>query len=51
MRFGGPGAENLLLVQVPNSVGEYEFSFSQNMTFVVGSSNNLIATEGRLMVD
>ncbi|HEY5946908.1 MAG TPA: hypothetical protein VIV40_15500 [Kofleriaceae bacterium] len=48
--FSEPGG-NHLIVSIPKTVGEYEMSLSRNMTFVVGDSNNLIATKGRIVVD
>jgi hypothetical protein len=48
--FGGPSG-NHLIVAVPKEVGDYDFSLSQNMTFVVGDSQNLVTTEGRIVVD
>ena len=44
-------AGNHLIVAIPKTPGEYEMSLSRNMTFVVGDSNNLIATKGRIVVD
>ena len=44
-------AGNHLIVAIPKTPGEYEMSLSRNMTFVVGDSNNLIATDGRIVVD
>lgn len=41
---------DFLIVSVPKEVGEYDFSLSLNMTFVVGS-DNLVATDGRVVVD
>jgi hypothetical protein len=48
--FSEPGG-NHLIVAIPKMPGEYEMSLSRNMTFVVGESNNLIATNGRIVVD
>jgi hypothetical protein len=42
---------NHLIVALPKAPGEYEMSLSRNMTFVVGGSNNLIATQGKIYVD
>ena len=42
---------NHLIVAIPKMPGEYEMSLSRNMTFVVGDSTNLIATNGRIVVD
>lgn len=44
-------AGNHLIVAIPKTPGEYEMSLSRNMTFVVGESNNLIATNGKIVVD
>jgi len=44
-------AGNHLIVSIPKTPGEYEMSLSRNMTFVVGDSNNLIATNGAIIVD
>jgi hypothetical protein len=48
-----PGTVTLahLIVAIPKAPGEYEMSLQRNMTFVVGDSNNLIATKGRIVVD
>ncbi len=48
--FSEPGG-NHLIVSIPKEPGEYEMSLSRNMTFVVGDSNNLIATKGKIVVD
>jgi hypothetical protein len=48
--FSEPGG-NHLIVAVPKQPGEYPMSLSRNMTFVVGESNNLIATNGKIVVD
>ncbi len=48
--FSEPGG-NHLIVAIPKEPGEYEMSLSRNMTFVVGDSQNLIATQGRIVVD
>lgn len=48
--FSEPGG-NHLIVAIPKTPGEYEMSLQRNMTFVVGESNNLIATNGRIVVD
>jgi hypothetical protein len=48
--FSEPGG-NHLIVSIPKMPGEYEMSLSRNMTFVVGDSNNLIATKGKIVVD
>jgi hypothetical protein len=48
--FSEPAGDHLI-VSIPKTVGDYEMSLSQNMTFVVGDSNNLIATEGRIVVE
>jgi hypothetical protein len=48
--FSSPSG-NHLIVAVPKEPGEYDFSLSLNMTFVVGASENLVATEGVVIVD
>ena len=48
--FSEPGG-NHLIVSIPKAPGKYPMSLSQNMTFVVGDSNNLIGTNGRIEVD
>ena len=51
--FGEPG-DNYLIVSIPTAPGDYPFSLSQNMTFVVdegGSPQNLISTSGHIVVD
>ena len=51
--FSSPSG-NRLLLNVPTAPGDYELSLSRSMTFVVEESDgplNLIATEGRLIVD
>lgn len=48
--FSEPGG-NHLIVGIPKTPGEYEMSLQRNMTFVVGDSQNLIATKGRIVVD
>jgi hypothetical protein len=42
---------NHLIIALPKTPGEYEMSLSRNMTFVVGDSTNLIATNGKIFVD
>lgn len=42
---------NHLIVAVPKSPGDYDFSTSLNMTFVVGDSENLVTFDGRIVVD
>ena len=39
-----------LLVAVPKVVGDYPMTLDRNMTFVV-NDNNLVATDGRIVVD
>ena len=39
-----------LIVAIPKSPGDYPMDFSRNMTFVDGSDNNSIATDGRIVV-
>lgn len=41
---------NHLIVAVPKSPGDHDFSLSLNMTFVVGASENLITFDGRVVV-
>lgn len=48
--FSEPGG-NHLIVAIPKTPGEYQMSLQRNMTFVVGDSQNLIATNGRIVVD
>ena len=48
--FSEPGGDHLI-VAIPKTPGDYEMSLSRHMTYVVGESNNLIATEGRIVVD
>jgi hypothetical protein len=48
--FSEPGGDHLI-VAIPKQPGEYEMSLSRNMTFVVGDSQNLIATQGKIVVD
>ena len=48
--FSEPGG-NHLIVAIPKTAGDYELSLSRNMTFVVGEATNLIATNGRIVVD
>jgi hypothetical protein len=42
---------NHAIVAIPKQTGDYEMNLQRNMTFVVGASNNLIATQGRIRVD
>lgn len=42
---------NHLIVAVPKATGDYDFSTSLNMTFVVEPSDNLVTFEGRIVVD
>jgi hypothetical protein len=44
-------AGNHLIVAIPKMPGDYELSLARNMTFVVGGNQNLIATNGRIVVD
>jgi hypothetical protein len=46
-----PDTDWLLLLDVPTEPGEYELSFSQNVTFAWGDNNNNIATIGRMVVE
>jgi hypothetical protein len=39
-----------LLVAVPKVAGDYQMNLDRNMTFVV-NDNNLVATQGRIVVD
>jgi hypothetical protein len=48
--FDAPSG-NHLIVSVPKEPGEYPLSLSLNMTFVVGESDNLVATDGVIVVD
>lgn len=42
---------NHLIVSIPKTVGEYEMGLQRNMTYVVGPGENLVALEGRIVVD
>jgi hypothetical protein len=42
---------NHLIVSVPKATGDYDFNLSRNMTFVVEPSDNLVAFDGRIVVD
>jgi hypothetical protein len=48
--FGAPSPP-MLLISVPTEIGEYGFSLSRNMTFVPSSGENLVATEGVIVVE
>jgi hypothetical protein len=48
--FGAPQGDHLI-VAVPKAPGDYEFSLSLNMTFVVGDAENLVTFDGRVVVD
>lgn len=51
---GGCGAfssSDRVLLDVPKIAGDYPFSTTRNGTFVVGSSTNLVATRGRIIVE
>jgi hypothetical protein len=45
------GAGNHLIVAIPKAVGEYPFTTQQNMTFVVGGTDNLVTFKGKVRVD
>jgi hypothetical protein len=45
-----PSGDRLIL-SVPKQPGDYAFSTQQNGTFVVGGTDNLVATRGRLIVE
>lgn len=40
-----------LIVAVPKVVGDYPMTLDRNMTFVDDNNNNLVATDGRIVVD
>jgi hypothetical protein len=40
-----------LIVSIPMAAGDYQLNLSRNMTFVDDFGNNLIATDGRIVVD
>lgn len=42
---------NRIVLGIPKQPGDYAFSLQRNGTFVVGGTDNLIATEGRLIVE
>lgn len=48
--FSEPSGDHLI-VAIPKTPGEYEMGLSRNMTFVVGESENLIAFDGKIVVD
>ncbi len=48
--FSEPGGDHLI-VAIPKTPGEYEMGLGRGMTFVVGDSQNLIVTSGRIVVD
>jgi hypothetical protein len=48
--FGGGGGSHILGA-VPKVAGEYDLSLALNVTFSYGDSENLVATEGRIVVD
>lgn len=48
--FSAPSG-NSLIVSVPKVAGEYDMGTSRNMTFVVGGSQNLIAFDGKIIVE
>ena len=48
---GSPPTGAHLIVSVPKATGDYPMNLSRNMTFVTASSDNLIATTGRIVVD
>lgn len=50
---GAGGQKNHLILSVPTKTGDFPLSLSQNATFVIegASSDNLVATQGRLVVD
>ena len=43
------GGDSIVLVNVPKEVGSYDFGFSQNLTFAVGS-DNFVSTTGVIEV-
>jgi hypothetical protein len=46
----GPSGKSLI-VAVPKTPGDYDFTTQRNMTFVVGPGDNLVTLEGRVRVD
>lgn len=42
--------ENYFIANVPMAMGDYSLSLDLSATFVVGGSNNLVATSGHLIV-
>jgi hypothetical protein len=48
--FGTPPGDHLI-VAVPKTPGDYDFSTSLNMTFVVGDAQDLVTFDGRVVVD
>lgn len=48
--FGGPDTDRSILVNVPRTPGEYELSFTRNVTLASGGENN-VATTGLMVVE
>jgi hypothetical protein len=48
---GTPPSGAHLIVAIPKATGDYPMSLSRNMTFYDGNSHNLIATDGRIVVE
>ena len=48
--FSDPSGPHVL-VSVPKTPGDYDMDLFRNMTFVDTASNNLIATDGRIVID
>jgi hypothetical protein len=40
-----------LIVAIPKTAGDFDMNLSRNMTFVTNGDQNLIATDGRIVVD
>lgn len=40
-----------LIVSIPKQVGDYDFNFGRNMTFVTSNNDNLVTFDGRIVVD
>jgi hypothetical protein len=48
--FSEPSGPHLI-VAIPKLPGDYELGFGRNMTFVGADSHNLVAFDGRIVVD
>ena len=49
--FGEPSEQPHVLGAVPKVVGDYDLDLSRNFTFVDAAQNNLVATDGRIVID